>query len=451
MKSRIRHPRVLPLPIRAIGQHINVNAVILCLSVGLVLLCGCTPQPEFRFNAVELEVQKIKLFDDENDNSEQTFPAHYRSDIANLVTAFFGTPNEPSLPVLEGEDDAIHTLIDQENLRISAGPVSSERDGAHLGLYREHCAQCHGISGDGRGPTSGFLNPYPRDFRMGRFKFKSSKGRAPPSDADLRHVIVEGIPGTAMPSFKLLKDEEVEALIDYVTYLSIRGQFERELIQLAGDFYDERLIKWTPDQYIGTEEQDEPQTLGEQVQYFADEIYKGILKSWLRAGTAASEVPTRPVSFPNNRLLIAQGKKLFLGKANCGQCHGATGLGDGQTENYDLWTLSWLETPGVDPSRPSTYSNFIRAGAFPPRKMKPRNLRLRVFRGGNSPEDVYRRIANGIDGTPMPAASALEPNEIWALVAYLLNLPDEPLSGGQSSRVSPVLADDKSDSSGDFP
>ena len=29
-------------------------------------------------------------------------------------------------------------------------------------LYREHCAHCHGISGDGVGPTAVFLNPYPR-------------------------------------------------------------------------------------------------------------------------------------------------------------------------------------------------------------------------------------------------------------------------------------------------
>ena len=36
-----------------------------------------------------------------------------------------------------------------------------------------------------------------------------------------------------MPSFRVLPEPEREAIIDYVIYLSIRGQMERELIDQA--------------------------------------------------------------------------------------------------------------------------------------------------------------------------------------------------------------------------
>ena len=38
-------------------------------------------------------------------------------------------------------------------------------------LFAQHCAACHGISGDGAGPTAALLDPYPRDFRNGVFKY----------------------------------------------------------------------------------------------------------------------------------------------------------------------------------------------------------------------------------------------------------------------------------------
>ena len=89
------------------------------------------------------------------------------------MTAAFGTPDEPDFPGLV-EDDPEVNLVTREHLVSAAGPVASLEDGEAQGLYREHCVHCHGISGDGSGPTSAFLNPYPRDFRLGKFKYKST-------------------------------------------------------------------------------------------------------------------------------------------------------------------------------------------------------------------------------------------------------------------------------------
>ncbi len=103
------------------------------------------------------------------------------------------------------------------------------------GLFRLHCVHCHGITGDGMGPTALFLKPYPRDYREGLYKFKSTPSNYPPTDDDLVRTLQEGIHGTAMPSFKLLPQAEIEALVEYVKYLSLRGQTELALINYASD------------------------------------------------------------------------------------------------------------------------------------------------------------------------------------------------------------------------
>ena len=113
--------------------------------------------------------------------------------------------------------------------------MGSDANDRAVGLYREHCAHCHGITGDGVGPTATFLNPYPRDYRKGQFKFKSTPVGQKPTHADLKKIVFDGVPGTAMPSFKLLPDLEVEALVDYVKYLAIRGEVEARVEAVAED------------------------------------------------------------------------------------------------------------------------------------------------------------------------------------------------------------------------
>jgi hypothetical protein len=53
------------------------------------------------------------------------------------------------------------------------------------GLYMRHCSHCHGTSGDGNGPTAEYLNPRPRDYRNGIFKFTSTDDASRVSRDDL--------------------------------------------------------------------------------------------------------------------------------------------------------------------------------------------------------------------------------------------------------------------------
>ena len=76
------------------------------------------------------------------------------------------------------------------------------------------------------GPTTAFLNPYPRDYRRGIFKFKGTVREDRPTTEDLLRTLTDGLQGSAMPSFKLLPQVDREALVEYVKYLSMRGEVE---------------------------------------------------------------------------------------------------------------------------------------------------------------------------------------------------------------------------------
>ena len=104
-------------------------------------------------------------------------------------------------------------------------------------VYMKNCMHCHGVAGDGAGPTAEFLNPRPRDYRSGIFKFTSTKNGEKPARDDLDRIVRYGIPGTYMPSFLLLGDRETKAVVEYVRWLSIRGEFEKRLVgELSSDY-----------------------------------------------------------------------------------------------------------------------------------------------------------------------------------------------------------------------
>ncbi len=372
----------------------------------VVMAAGCSPEPEFRINAVHKLTIEKEFLDGKPVSQDQI------SQMGNALTALFGTPEQPAFPVHLTDEP----IVSLDNLFMASGAVASDRLGLHRGLYREHCAHCHGISGDGAGPTASFLNPYPRDFRLGKFKFKSTGLSQPPTDDDLQRILQEGIPGTAMPSFRLLDEAEIDALVDYVKFLSIRGKVEIELLEEIAQLDEGDALLASKGTVPGKEFED-------QFDLMMEEVVLPTLEKWTEREKNVTDVPEIPKDFLFTRQQLAPlGARLFFGKANCAQCHGATGLGDGQTQNYDEWTNEWLKRAKVDENNPAEIAEFLGVGAMKPRKSRPRNLALRVFRGGSTHTDLYRRIANGIEGTTMPNAKALQPDEIWALVAYVLEM-----------------------------
>jgi len=386
------------------------GAAWLLLAVAALSAAGCgrTPAAAYRLNMVEAAKQRL--------TTEQ------QRQVATVLEAMFGTPDEP-IALAE-------TGLDEAKLRLASGPVRSDIVGRKNGLYREHCVHCHGISGDGLGPTAAFLNPYPRDYRPGVFKFKSTERADKPTHADLLRILRQGIPGTSMPSFALLSEPQIDALAEYVKYLSIRGETELALMRAFFELDDDAKGK-----------------LPETREFLVDETLTPVAEKWKAAAAARIPVPDMPADI-DLTASIAKGRELFYGdKANCVKCHGVTGLGDGQANDYDDWNktiVEWKkEVAGEKDATAASLGRAVLAGdALKPRTIPPRNLRQGIYRGGRRPLDLYYRIHAGINGAPMPAAKGtISPEDIWHIVNYVRSLPYE--FDGELGADRPMVARDR--------
>lgn len=117
------------------------------------------------------------------------------------------------------------------------------------------------------------------------------------------------------------------------------------------------------------------------------------------------EKPGTPYEIPpmpeRTQAMLDMGRATFMGAGACFLCHGMGGLGDGPVAGG----LGYV------------------SGSHKGKKVKPANLsRKQDFKGGDRPEDIYRSITTGLDGTPMPAFPSLTPEQRWQIVAYILSL-----------------------------
>jgi mono/diheme cytochrome c family protein len=249
------------------------------------------------------------------------------------------------------------------------------------------------------------------------FKFTSTGDGAKATKADLRKTVVQGIAGTAMPSFALLPDDEIDALVEYVKYLALRGETEELLYNLVVN--------------EGTEG-----TLTRDV--VVNEAMQPIVDIWNRAESQIVHPPERPesagpIDAPTEES-IKLGRKLFADtkRGQCINCHGPTGLGDGGERIFDDWNDAKDKMLKADPDHPERIAELF---SLPLQELRPRNLRLGIYRGGRRPLDLYRRVYAGIKGAKMPAGGAtpakpagLSNEEIWALVDFVRSLPYEEQS-----------------------
>lgn len=334
------------LPTRQIlARQILSLQVLICL---FLLQTGCRRAAPPSFSAGP---EVLSLMDDMEDAEEEEIELYrnLQSEIAVKLTELVGTPSKP---ILLGTDQTSDQL----------------RHG--YALYSQYCVQCHGVNGDGNGPVAEHLNPKPRNYTLGVFKFTSTPYGSKPRRSDLARTIKVGVTGTSMPSFDRFSKEQIDAVVEYVLALTYRGQLERELASYAYD--DEEL----PDE--------------EGLQ----ETIADILEPW----QASSDEIVMPVSLmpPMNEESIRQGHEIFLSKA-CNKCHGKFGRG-GSMGNVEVGKDAWgNEAAAAD-------------------------LSSGMFHGGDRPIDIYRRIYSGINGTPMPAfakAFADDPDQIWQLVHFI--------------------------------
>ncbi len=110
----------------------------------------------------------------------------------------------------------------------------ANRIGKGRTIYKHMCIYCHGADGNGGGKATAYLFPWPRDFRSGIFKYRSTPSGSLPLDKDIYRTIKNGVPGTAMPAWvDSLTDEEIWSVIEYIKTFSGRFKIDKPKLPIV--------------------------------------------------------------------------------------------------------------------------------------------------------------------------------------------------------------------------
>jgi len=241
--------------------------------------------------------------------------------------------------------------------------------------YQRYCIGCHGVTGDGNGEAAGFLSPRPRNFVSAAFKFSSTRSGQLPTDEDLKRTIRNGLRGSAMPSFALLPNRTVDALVAYLKTFSPKWKERDPAAQVP----------------------------------FVEDPYKSI---------------------DDRAKAIARGEAVYHGYSICWSCHPAYVPETKINEHLAVFGGSPRSEfrPDLNESvgKPNDDGELI----YPP------DFRRDFVRSGTRVEDLYRSISAGISGTAMPTwvdsidvpgahpgdppIASLE--DLWAMAYYVQSL-----------------------------
>ncbi len=276
-------------------------------------------------------------------------------------------------------------------------------------VYLKRCVFCHGKEGMGDGIAAPYLNPRPRDFTLGMFKFRSTKNAELPTDADLFRTVSRGVPGTAMPAwgegtFTLPEIERWQA----VYYVK----------SLAQDFQNKDLDPYAEGKKVEIPEM--PKNTNDRIAEG-----KGLFGK-------PFDKPAPPKNASKTEKEKYKNEKKKIEAASCFKCHntsgranwGSNGNGGSVGEHSDDWGDPILP---ADLTKPWRYKN------------------------GSSVKDIYRTLTGGLNGTPMPsfADEALKTeDERWNVAMYVRSLqkpysPDDNVLVAE--RVEENLPDDVND------
>ncbi|MEZ5967372.1 MAG: ethylbenzene dehydrogenase-related protein [Planctomycetota bacterium] len=258
----------------------------------------------------------------------------------------------------------------------SAAPVDNPvRHTRATALFERHCAACHGATGAADSSLVGFLRPRPRSFALGSFNLVSTRNGVP-TDDDLVRTLERGLPGSTMPSFAWLPDDDVRLLAQHVRELAVTG-------------------------YAAARERSE-HAAGRSI----DRLH--LRRAAERALRAGDEIPV-PEPQPITDDVVAHGRSLFVER--CAACHGRDGKGFGEEPGWVHRTeFAWA-----------------------------RDLTAGVLKGGASHRDLCWRIAAGMPAVGMPP-TRLDETDTLALAAFVQSLLPADAQDKQVQRRQEIVA-----------
>ncbi len=245
--------------------------------------------------------------------------------------------------------------------------------------YTRYCYACHGVKGDGQGPSSYGLRPPPRDFTKGIFKFARVRSSDDlPNDEDLVRIVKGGLHGTAMLPWDI-PEMELHKVIQYIKTFAPQ--------------------KW-----------EKKKKSGEPVKTL--EPFEATEDPW--AG--------------NHEAAVQEGKVLYHFRAECLNCHPAY---DTKENLYKLSVEAAAKNSNykaIGGFRDDPYGSVAKDSAEYKSKILPPDFTfnpVRSVREKHELEDLYRIISFGVYPI-MPAwkGAGLSDKDIWALAHYVKSLVD---------------------------
>jgi len=133
----------------------------------------------------------------------------------NWLIAHFHTPrsrvpdsNMPAFGLPDADYQAMSAYLLSRTMQPSPASAAD--------TFKALCARCHGENGNGKGITSIYLDPAPRDLTSAEFMATKPRER-------FINSIRSGVPGTSMPPWgKVLGDDRVNGILDYVWATFVR-------------------------------------------------------------------------------------------------------------------------------------------------------------------------------------------------------------------------------------
>ena len=213
-----------------------------------------------------------------------------------------------------------------------------------------------------------------------------------------------------MPSFLLMETEELDAIVEYVRFLAMRGEVERRLLdspQGTPDAHRQRKTARGPQ---------EPRKRTRRRWTFAEAFADAaslVAENWTSADAPENLVIPTTARLPDDEKSRLKGRNLFIStKINCAKCHGEGGRGNG----------GFLKDIQKNPETQQNYPTPGLRDAWH-KMIQPRNLTSGIYRGGRRPLDVFRRVTAGIKATPMAGFATVPETDRWHIVNYVLSIP----------------------------
>lgn len=290
--------------------------------------------------------------------------------------------------------------------------------------FVHYCYACHGLQGDGHGPSSITMRPPPRDFRMGLFKFAGTPAGQVPTDEALERTIRRGLQGTPMLPWDIPESER-KTLVAYIKTLKCVPKGSTDADAQKSRF-----------------EKEAPQPLE-----ISKDPWKGKEQQAIEVGKVVYHVSGTDPNDPT---------KVYAG---CASCHAAyiskqemyelskratgTGMAEFREDLYRTQTRESEYGLTYDDNCEATKKYQVLPPDFLYNKTKtvwPIGTVLaneldpdgkpHAYTAEDQRLDLYRVIAGGIGGAAMPQWKGALPEEhLWALAYYvqtLINMREQP-------------------------